>query len=41
MEMKISADKIQTRGFGNSLPKIKNPSPTERKQNRRIEIIVD
>jgi outer membrane protein OmpA-like peptidoglycan-associated protein len=41
MELKISSERIQTRGFGNSQPKIKNPTPTERKQNRRIEIVVN
>jgi len=41
MELKIESERIQTQGFGNSQPKIKNPSATERKQNRRIEILVD
>ncbi len=41
MELKIESDRIQTRGLGNSQPKIKNPTAAERKQNRRIEILVD
>lgn len=40
IRMKIDAQRIKTAGYGNSRPKIKNPSALERKQNRRIEIYV-
>ncbi len=39
MELNIAADRIQTQGFGNRQPKIKNPASNEQRQlNRRIEI---
>jgi outer membrane protein OmpA-like peptidoglycan-associated protein len=38
MRMNVDAQRIKTVGFGNTMPKIKNPTPAERKQNRRIEI---
>lgn len=38
IDLQIKADRIKTRGLGNSMPKIKNPTILERKQNRRIEI---
>jgi outer membrane protein OmpA-like peptidoglycan-associated protein len=40
IQNQIHADRIKTIGFGNTQPKIKNPTVIERKQNRRIEIIV-
>jgi len=36
----IEAERISTRGFGNTKPKIKNASIEQRKANRRIEIIL-
>jgi outer membrane protein OmpA-like peptidoglycan-associated protein len=38
IRMNIDPQRIKTVGFGNTIPKIKNPTPAERKQNRRIEI---
>jgi OOP family OmpA-OmpF porin len=40
IQNQIQADRIKTIGFGNTQPKIKNPTVLERKQNRRIEIIM-
>jgi outer membrane protein OmpA-like peptidoglycan-associated protein len=40
IQNKIAADRIKTVGLGNTVPKIKNPSNSERKLNRRIEIFV-
>jgi outer membrane protein OmpA-like peptidoglycan-associated protein len=40
IQNKIAADRIKTVGLGNTVPKIKNPSISERKLNRRIEIFV-
>lgn len=40
IRLNIEANRIKTLGLGNSMPKIKNPSALERKQNRRIEIYV-
>lgn len=40
MQLNIAGDRLKTKGFGNTMPKIKNPTALERKQNRRIEIIV-
>jgi outer membrane protein OmpA-like peptidoglycan-associated protein len=40
IQLSIAGERIKTIGFGNTMPKIKNPTASERKQNRRIEIIV-
>ncbi len=40
MQLHISGERIKTKGLGNTMPKIKNPTALERKQNRRIEIMV-
>jgi outer membrane protein OmpA-like peptidoglycan-associated protein len=41
IQHKINPERIKTIGFGNTQPKIKNPTALDRKQNRRIEIIVN
>lgn len=40
IQHQIKPERIKTIGFGNTQPKIKNPTALDRKQNRRIEIIV-
>ncbi|HEY5102015.1 MAG TPA: hypothetical protein VII70_04465 [Steroidobacteraceae bacterium] len=38
--MGISADRIQTRGFGKGSPVADNATSTGRQQNRRVEVII-
>ena len=40
IQNQIAGNRIKTIGFGNTQPKIKNPTALERKQNRRIEIML-
>jgi outer membrane protein OmpA-like peptidoglycan-associated protein len=38
--MGIASKRIQTRGFGKSLPVADNDTATGRQQNRRVEVVI-
>jgi len=38
-DFKIAADRMTTKGFGDSKPSVPNTTPTGRAQNRRVEIV--